>query len=297
MTRSKGVSEGDVRLPGSISFPPAASSLRHWIGSIRRGLTLLKQCVCCTGHIVYIWRRVADRVVTLILGFPVGVDLDVAAHCSRSALKRYPQPAHHITHHGQQPGQARRRHSSSNSTGLVCTCRALSTQGEFPIFVENENEQAQRESETSRRYYLLTKLRCVWYARFCADVLAHNLPPPGPPCPPSLLSATELERRTLRALYLHHAWPRLSANTIISGHHHGAPGARVDQVVFIPGGTELLTVQGDKVVHWHIVNRPGLPWGLKHVGEWTPFEGVPCRLVKDVDVPGVIAVGPREPLG
>ncbi|KAG8221670.1 hypothetical protein J3R82DRAFT_1955 [Butyriboletus roseoflavus] len=150
--------------------------------------------------------------------------------------------------------------------------------------------------KTSRRYYLLTKLRCVWHARFCADVLARNLPLPGPACPLSLLSATELERRTLRALHLHHAWPRLSANVLVSKHHHGA-GARVDQVVFIPGGTELLTVQGDKVVHWLIVSWPGFAQGLKHVGEWTPFEGVPCRVVKDGNVPGVIAIGPRDSLG
>ncbi|KAF8552642.1 hypothetical protein OG21DRAFT_1486025 [Imleria badia] len=151
--------------------------------------------------------------------------------------------------------------------------------------------------KTSRRYYLLSKLRCVWYARFCVEVLARNLPLPGPPHSLSLLSATELEQRTLRALYLERAWPRLSANTLVSRYHHHGAGARVDQVVFIPGGTELLTVQGDTVVHWLIVSWPGFTQGLKHVGEWTPFEGVPCRIVKDVDVPGVIAVGPREPLG
>ena len=79
-------------------------------------------------------------------------------------------------------------------------------------------------------------------------------------------------------------------------HQHSA-GARVDQVVFIPGGTELLTVQGDKIVHWLIVGWPGLDLGLKHVAECTPSEGVPCRIVKDGDTPGVIAVGPRDPLG
>lgn len=79
--------------------------------------------------------------------------------------------------------------------------------------------------------------------------------------------------------------------------NHTGAGERVDQVVFIPGGTELLTVQGDKVVHWLIVSWPGFSQGLKHVGEWTPFEGVPCRVVKDGDVPGVIGIGPREPLG
>ena len=78
--------------------------------------------------------------------------------------------------------------------------------------------------------------------------------------------------------------------------HHGAE-ARVDQVMFIPGGTELLTVQDDRIVHWLIVGLPGFAPRLKHVGEWTPPEGVSCRIVKDADVPGVIAVGPREPLG
>ncbi|KAF8132899.1 hypothetical protein EV363DRAFT_1473205 [Boletus edulis] len=150
--------------------------------------------------------------------------------------------------------------------------------------------------KTSRRYYLLSKHRCIWYARFCAEVLARNLPPPGPHLPLSMLSATELERRTLRALHLEQAWPRLSANMLISTEHHGGD-SHVDQVVFIPGGTELLTVQGDKVVHWLIVSWPGIAQGLKRVGEWTPFDEVPCRIVKDGEAPGVIAVGPREPLG
>ena len=127
--------------------------------------------------------------------------------------------------------------------------------------------------------------------------MARNLPLPGPARPFSLLSATELEQRTLRALYLERVWPRLSANTLVSRHQNYGTGARVDQVVFIPGGTELLTVQGDKVVHWLIVSWPGFTQGLKHIGEWMPFEGVPCRIVKDGDVPGVIAVGPREPSG
>lgn len=171
----------------------------------------------------------------------------------------------------------------------------LSLRKVSPILIEHKSVPSSKEDETSRRYYLLSKLRCVWYARFCAEVLARNLPPPGPPLPLPLLSATELERRTLRALYLNHAWPRLSANTLVSRHHHGTD-ARVDQVVFIPGGTELLIVQGDKVVHWLIVSWPGFAQGLKHVGEWTPLEGVPCRVVKDGDVPGIIAIGPRDPL-
>lgn len=175
----------------------------------------------------------------------------------------------------------------------VHTILSLRRVSPFPL---RRGELKERMTEkTSRRYYALSKLRCVWYARFCAEVLVRNLPPPGPLLPLSLLSATELERRTLRALYLDRAWPRLSANTVVSRHHHGT-GARVDQVVFIPGGTELLTVQGDTVVHWLIVTWPGCTQSLKHVGEWTPLAGVPCRIVKDGDAPGVIAVGPREPL-
>ncbi|KAG9311245.1 hypothetical protein JVU11DRAFT_8327 [Chiua virens] len=88
-------------------------------------------------------------------------------------------------------------------------------------------------------------------------------------------------------------------NSLISRHGHRTSGvrARVDQVMFIPGGTELLTVHGDTVVHWLIVSWPGLAHGLKQIGEWTPVEGVPCRVVKDGDVSGVIAVGPRVPSG
>lgn len=158
-----------------------------------------------------------------------------------------------------------------------------------------ETRTTHEETKTSRRYHTLSKLRCVWYARFYADVLARNLPLPGPARPLSLLSAAELEQRTLRAVYLERAWPRLSAKTCVSrkDDHDGA-GARVDQVMFVPGGTEVLTVQGDKVVHWLVVSWPGLSQGLKRVGEWTPFEGVPCRIVKDGDVPGVMALGPRE---
>lgn len=144
--------------------------------------------------------------------------------------------------------------------------------------------------ETARRYYLLSKLRCVWHARYCEEVLQHNLPTPGPQIPLTMLSAAELERRTTRALHLARAWPqRLSAHTLVARHH-----THVDQVVFMPGGTELLTVQGDKIVHWLVVSCVGIAQ-LKQVGEWTPIAGVPCRVVKDADVPGIIAVGPREP--
>lgn len=222
------------------------------------------------------------------------MDFDVSACCCHGVLRRYPRLTHSTTHHGQQPRQARRRHYDPNLASIVCACRAISTQGES---LSKTKTRKLKGDQTSRRYYVLSKLRCIWYARFCADVLARNLPPPGPPSSLSLLSATELERRTLRALYLEHAWPRLFANTLVSGKQHDDDGARVDQVVFIPGGTELLVVQHDKIVHWLIVGLPGFAQKLKHIGEWTPFEGVSCRIVKDADVPGVIAVGPREPLG
>ncbi|KAF9237447.1 hypothetical protein BU15DRAFT_75992 [Melanogaster broomeanus] len=144
--------------------------------------------------------------------------------------------------------------------------------------------------KTSRRYYILSKLRCVWYTKFCTEVLACNLPPPGPPCPVSLLSSTDLESRTLRALYLENRWPRLSANTIV----YKQRDERVDQVVFMPGGAEFLTVQNNKLVYWYIVSRPGLTQGLKKVAEWVAPEAVSCKVVKDCENPGVIAVGPRE---
>ncbi|KAF9218860.1 hypothetical protein BS17DRAFT_350185 [Gyrodon lividus] len=144
--------------------------------------------------------------------------------------------------------------------------------------------------KTSRRYYLLTKLRCVWYAKFCAEVLARNLPPPGQPCPLSLLSSADLENRTLRALYLENSWPHLSTNIIISKQR----GERVDQVVFMPGGAEFLTVQNKRLVYWLIVSRPGLSQGLKKVAEWPTPEGVSCKVVKDCENPSAIAVGPRE---
>ncbi|KIK93074.1 hypothetical protein PAXRUDRAFT_145849, partial [Paxillus rubicundulus Ve08.2h10] len=147
--------------------------------------------------------------------------------------------------------------------------------------------------KTSRRYYLLSKSRCVWYARFCAEVLARNLPPPGPPCPLSNLSSTDLENRTLRALHLENRWPSLSPNTLISKQR----GKRVDQVLFMLGGAELLTVQNDTLVYWFIVSRPGSSQGLKKVAEWVAPEGVPCKVVKDCDNPAAIAVGQREQSG
>jgi hypothetical protein len=144
--------------------------------------------------------------------------------------------------------------------------------------------------KTSRRYYLLSKIRCVWCARFCAEVLARNLPPPGPPCPLSNLSSTDLENRTLRALHLENRWPSLSANAIISKQR----GERVDQVLFMPGGAEFLTVQNNTLVYWFIVTRPGLSQGLKKVAEWVAPKGVSCKVVKDFDNSGTIAVGQRE---
>ncbi|KAH7890244.1 hypothetical protein F5I97DRAFT_2017 [Phlebopus sp. FC_14] len=141
--------------------------------------------------------------------------------------------------------------------------------------------------QTCRRYYLLSKTRIVWHAKFRREVLARGLPPPGPFRPIATLSATDLEKRTLQALHLENQWSRLSAKVIASTQRRET----VDQVVFIPGGVEIVTVQNDKLIYWHVTCSSGR-YCLKRIAEWNGR--VACKLVTDCENPGVIAVGPRE---
>ncbi|KAG1768895.1 hypothetical protein EV702DRAFT_1143371 [Suillus placidus] len=142
---------------------------------------------------------------------------------------------------------------------------------------------------TSKRYYSLSKLRCVWYAVFCAEVLARHLPPPGPSCSLSALSSTDLEYRTLLALSLSLGWSRSKANVIVSS------GARetVDQIVLVPGGMQVLTVHGNKVVFWLISGKPG-SHELQNIEAWSLPGDDACMVVKDMECQGIIAIGSRD---
>ncbi|KAG2130686.1 hypothetical protein DEU56DRAFT_815132 [Suillus clintonianus] len=143
---------------------------------------------------------------------------------------------------------------------------------------------------TSKRYYFLSKLRSVWYAAFCTEVLARNLPPPGPLRPLHALSPADLEHRTLLALSLQKRWPRFTPSVIVSSRKRET----VDQILLISGGTQVLTVHGNKVVYWLISGQPGATHELQKAGEWSSPSDDACVVVKDTEGQGIIAVGCKD---
>lgn len=151
------------------------------------------------------------------------------------------------------------------------------------------NPHASHLSQTSKRFYSLSKVYCVWYAVFCAEVLARRLPPPGPSCSLSALSSADLEYRTLLALALERRWSQSKANVIVSS------GEReiVDQIVLVPGGMQVLTVHGNKVVWWLISGKPG-SHELHNIGAWSLPSDDTCIVVKDMECQGIIAIGSRD---
>lgn len=142
---------------------------------------------------------------------------------------------------------------------------------------------------TSKRYHSLSKLHCVWYAVFCAEVLARRLPPPGPSCSLGALSSADLEYRTLLALSLERRWSRSKANVIISSRERET----VDQIVLVPGGMQVLTVHGNKVMCWLISGKPG-SHELQSIGTWSLPGDDTCIVVKDMERQGIIAIGSRD---
>ncbi|KAG1901523.1 uncharacterized protein F5891DRAFT_979354 [Suillus fuscotomentosus] len=142
---------------------------------------------------------------------------------------------------------------------------------------------------TSKRFYSLSKVYCVWYAVFCTEVLARRLPPPGPSCSLSALSSADLEYRTLLALALERRWSQSKANVIVSS------GEReiVDQIVLVPGGMQVLTVHGNKVMWWLISGKPG-SHELHNIGAWSLPSDDTCIVVKDMERQGIIAIGSRD---
>ncbi|KAG1721866.1 uncharacterized protein EDB91DRAFT_229269 [Suillus paluster] len=143
---------------------------------------------------------------------------------------------------------------------------------------------------TSQRYYSLSKLHCVWYAAFCTEVLARHLPPPGPSRSLRALSSADLEYRTLLALSLERRWSRSTANVIVSNRDREI----VDQIVLIPGGMQILTVHGNKVVYWLISEQSGASHELQKVGEWSSPSDDACIVLKDIERHGIIAIGCRD---
>ncbi|KAG1741671.1 hypothetical protein EDB19DRAFT_1704482 [Suillus lakei] len=143
---------------------------------------------------------------------------------------------------------------------------------------------------TSKRYYFLSKLRNVWYTAFCTEVLARHLPPPGPSHSLYALRSADLEHRTLLALFLEKRWPRTKPNVVVSSRKRET----VDQILLIPGGTQVLTVHGNKVVYWLISGQPGATHKLQKVGEWSSPSDDACMVVKDTEGQGIIAIGCRD---
>ncbi|KAG2136338.1 uncharacterized protein EDB93DRAFT_1254000 [Suillus bovinus] len=143
---------------------------------------------------------------------------------------------------------------------------------------------------TSKRYYSLSKLRSVWYAAFCTEVLARHLPPPGPSCSLRALHSADLEHRTLLALSLQKRWPRCTPDVIVSSKKRET----VDQILLIPGGTQVLTVHGNKVIYWLISGQTGATRKLQRLGEWSSPSDDTCMVVKDKEGQGIIAIGCRD---
>ncbi|KAG1843656.1 hypothetical protein C8R48DRAFT_678696 [Suillus tomentosus] len=144
--------------------------------------------------------------------------------------------------------------------------------------------------QTSKRYYFLSRFRSVWYAAFCTEVLARHLPPPGPSCSLRTLNSADLEHRTLLALSLEKRWSRSTPNVIASSRQRET----VDQILLIPGGTQILTVHGNKVIYWLISGQTGATYKLQKVEEWLSPSDDACIVVKDTEGQGIIAIGCRD---
>ncbi|KAG2059419.1 hypothetical protein BDR06DRAFT_967940 [Suillus hirtellus] len=145
--------------------------------------------------------------------------------------------------------------------------------------------------QTSKCFYSLSKVYCVWYAVFCAKVLAYCLPPPGPSCSLSALSSANLEYWTLLALALERHWSQSKANVIVSSGEQEI----VDQIMLVPGGMQVLTVHGHKVVWWLISGKPG-SHELHNIGAWSlPSDDI-CIVVKNMEHQGIIAISSRDNL-
>ncbi|KAH7904936.1 hypothetical protein BJ138DRAFT_1106399 [Hygrophoropsis aurantiaca] len=148
--------------------------------------------------------------------------------------------------------------------------------------------------KTSRRYYFLTKVWCIWYEKFRTEVLARNLPIPGPSHSISLLRAAELEYRTLRAIYLQRRWPRLRAHAYTA---NTTNRELVDQVILIRGGTQILTVHMNKLACWAIDDRnpmDDMPSRLTQVAEWSSPSEEKCKVSKESKGLDIIVVGPKH---
>lgn len=172
---------------------------------------------------------------------------------------------------------------------LVCERHIVTETGKSIIRLHADS-QTSHLSQTSKRYYFLSKLRSVWYAAFCTEVLARHLPPPGPSYSLRALPSADLEYRTLLALSLEKRWPRSTPNVIISSRKRET----IDQILLIPGGTQVLTVHRNKVVYWLISGQPGATYKLQKAGEWSSPSNDACIVVKDTEGQGIIAIGCRN---
>ncbi|KAG1719399.1 hypothetical protein EDD22DRAFT_1055072, partial [Suillus occidentalis] len=92
-----------------------------------------------------------------------------------------------------------------------------------------------------------------------------------------------------RALSLEKLWPRSTPNVIVSSRRRET----VDQILLIPGGTQVLTVHGNKVVYW-LISGQGVTYKLQKVGEWLSPSDDACVAVKDTEGQGIIAIGCRD---
>lgn len=95
------------------------------------------------------------------------------------------------------------------------------------------------------------------------------------------------------ALSIEKRWPRSTPRVIASSRKREA----VDQILLIPGGTQVLTVHGNKVVYWLISGQPGAIQKLQKLGEWSSPSDDTCIVVKDTNSEGqgIIAIGIDRP--
>lgn len=94
------------------------------------------------------------------------------------------------------------------------------------------------------------------------------------------------------ALSIEKRWPRSTPRVIASSRKRET----VDQILLIPGGMQVLTVHGNKVVYWLVSGQPGATQKLQKLGEWSSPSDDTCIAVKDMssEGQGIVAVGCRD---
>ena len=111
--------------------------------------------------------------------------------------------------------------------------------------------------QTCKRLSGLTKLRIIWYQRISFEVLAKNIPIPGPLLPVTDIPANDLEWRTRRALKLDNYWRAPSKHSLPPRIDFPSPSPEdVRHIMLLYGTDDILTVLSNKLCLWHVDDTP-----------------------------------------